>query len=84
MNRKPCSVESALPHEGKFTGCAPPGGKTSCHGAMKKHPCPDCTACQFCSDTRCRSCRGQGPETSSRMSMQEQIALYNERNKDLL
>lgn len=24
----------------------------------KKHPCPDCAACQFCSDRRCDLCRG--------------------------
>lgn len=23
----------------------------------QKHPCPDCFACQDCSDTRCRACR---------------------------
>ncbi len=26
-------------------------------GAPKKHPCPDCFSCQFCSDDRCRVCR---------------------------
>ncbi len=25
----------------------------------KKHPCPDCFACQLCSDDRCALCRGQ-------------------------
>lgn len=25
-----------------------------------KHPCPDCHFCQFCSDIRCRNCRGAG------------------------
>ena len=24
----------------------------------KKHPCPDCFSCQWCSNERCRSCRG--------------------------
>ena len=24
----------------------------------KKHKCPDCSFCQFCSETRCRACRG--------------------------
>ena len=28
------------------------------HGA-KKHPCADCHACQWCSDTRCASCLHQ-------------------------
>ena len=24
----------------------------------KKHPCPDCRMCQFCSEVRCRKCQG--------------------------
>lgn len=23
----------------------------------KKHPCPDCHFCQYCSDARCQTCR---------------------------
>jgi hypothetical protein len=26
-------------------------------GATKKHPCPECHACQQCGDDRCRICR---------------------------
>ena len=26
----------------------------------KKHTCPDCYACQMCSDDRCAVCRGEG------------------------
>jgi hypothetical protein len=26
------------------------------HGP-RKHPCPDCFACQLCSDDRCAACR---------------------------
>ena len=29
-------------------------------GQQKKHPCPDCFACQHCSDDRCTVCRNQG------------------------
>ncbi|KPK01209.1 MAG: hypothetical protein AMK71_06450 [Nitrospira bacterium SG8_35_4] len=29
----------------------------------KKHPCPDCTFCQWCSDTRCRRCGPPVPES---------------------
>jgi len=30
-------------------------------GSPKKHPCPDCFSCQFCSDARCAIClAGQG------------------------
>ena len=29
-------------------------------GQRKKHPCPDCFACQQCSDDRCTVCRGEG------------------------
>ena len=50
----------------------------------QKHPCPDCLACQLCSETRCRACRGCGPESSpSRRSIREQIELYNKRNEGL-
>ncbi|MDA8077663.1 MAG: hypothetical protein M0Z79_01875 [Nitrospiraceae bacterium] len=24
---------------------------------LKKHPCPDCSFCQYCSNTRCNICR---------------------------
>ena len=27
---------------------------------QKKHPCIDCSFCQFCSDTRCGICRPAG------------------------
>lgn len=26
-------------------------------GTLAKHPCPDCFACQMCSDDRCDLCR---------------------------
>ena len=26
-------------------------------GKDRKHPCPDCFYCQWCSETRCRPCR---------------------------
>jgi len=52
--------------------------------AEKKHPCADCHACQFCSDTRCRACRGDNRPARARMSIQQQIELYNRRNKGLL
>lgn len=26
-------------------------------GSDKKHPCPDCADCQWCSDSRCKICR---------------------------
>lgn len=29
-------------------------GGDSC--GKKKHPCPDCFCCQWCSDERCREC----------------------------
>lgn len=25
---------------------------------VKKHPCPDCACCQWCSERRCQMCRG--------------------------
>lgn len=41
----------------------------------KKHPCPDCKACQWCHDNRCRLClRSDG--CRKKLSFAEQIALY--------
>jgi hypothetical protein len=31
-------------------------------GGAKKHPCPDCYFCQWCSDSRCGLCR-RGPQS---------------------
>jgi len=33
-------------------------------GQTKKHPCPDCFACQQCSDDRCNVCRTIEPAAS--------------------
>lgn len=46
---------------------------------VKKHPCPDCHFCQFCSETRCNACRGKG-SVVKKMSLQEQIDLFNKLN----
>jgi hypothetical protein len=35
-------------------------------GRDKKHPCPDCFACQRCSDDRCRLCRNAASGNSPR------------------
>ena len=48
---------------------------------QKKHPCPDCKMCQWCSDTRCHVCRGQGPP-EKHLSIAEQIELYERLNRD--
>lgn len=45
----------------------------------KKHPCPDCTFCQWCSDDRCRICRC-GKRQGRKLSTAEQIALYERLN----
>ena len=47
--------------------------------AGKKCPCPDCNFCQWCSDDRCRICRGDG-KRGKKLSMAEQIALYDRIN----
>ena len=44
----------------------------------KKHPCPDCHACQFCSDDRCRLCLRTDGGCRKKLSMAEQIALYEQ------
>lgn len=46
----------------------------------KKHPCPDCEMCQWCSDDRCRLCLKRG-SCRKRLSLAEQIALYDEINR---
>ena len=48
----------------------------------KKHPCPDCAMCQWCSDDRCRLClRDQQCCRRKRLSLAEQIAQYEELNR---
>jgi hypothetical protein len=47
----------------------------------KKHPCPDCAFCQWCSDDRCRLCRGHSDTCRRRkLSLAEQIRLYDSLN----
>jgi hypothetical protein len=46
----------------------------------KKHPCPDCTYCQWCSDDRCRLCLNTGC-CRRKLSLAEQIELYNSLNQ---
>lgn len=54
--------------------------KDNCEGNCKKHPCQDCTFCQWCSDDRCRMCRKkQG--VRKKLSTAEQIALYEALNR---
>ena len=47
----------------------------------KKRPCPDCNFCQWCSDDRCRICRGE-KGLARKLSMSEQIELYERLNAD--
>ncbi len=47
----------------------------------KKHPCPDCRMCQWCSDDRCRICLKAGTGCRKKLSMAEQIALYESLNQ---
>jgi len=47
----------------------------------KKHPCPDCTFCQWCGDDRCVLCLRKGDCCRKKLSMAEQIALYEEVNR---
>jgi len=46
----------------------------------QKHPCPDCCFCQQCGDDRCRLCRESRPAGKRKLSMDEQIALYEALN----
>jgi hypothetical protein len=51
-----------------------------CSGSDKKRPCPDCKFCQWCSDDRCRICRGE-KGCGKKLSISEQIALYEKINQ---
>lgn len=53
--------------------------KDGCTGNCKKHPCRDCTFCQWCSDDRCRMCLHKG--AGKKLSSAEQIALYEKLNQ---
>ncbi|MDD2308514.1 MAG: hypothetical protein PHH91_02930 [Desulfuromonadaceae bacterium] len=48
--------------------------------ALKKHSCPDCRCCQWCSDDRCRLCLNQSVCRHRKRTMAEQIALYDSLN----
>lgn len=47
----------------------------------KKHPCPDCRHCQWCSDDRCRLCLRAPAGCRKKLSLAEQIALYERLNE---
>jgi hypothetical protein len=47
----------------------------------KKHPCGDCRFCQWCGDDRCSLCRGTRSPGKRKLSVAEQIALYEEINR---
>lgn len=47
----------------------------------KKHPCPDCSFCQWCGDDRCALCRDSGKGCKRKLSTAEQIALYEKVNR---
>jgi len=47
----------------------------------KKHPCPDCSFCQWCGDDRCALCLREGCQGKRKLSLQEQIALYEAINR---
>jgi len=47
----------------------------------KKHPCPDCRQCQWCSEERCRLCLRSSSGCRKKLSMAEQIALFEQINR---
>ncbi|HZV82905.1 MAG TPA: hypothetical protein VFF53_12135 [Geobacteraceae bacterium] len=47
----------------------------------KKHPCPDCTFCQWCGDDRCALCLRKGSCRRKKLSVAEQIDLYDAINR---
>jgi hypothetical protein len=46
-----------------------------------RRPCPDCLFCQECSQDRCRLCRAPQKAAQKKLSIAEQIALYERINK---
>ncbi|PLX89476.1 MAG: hypothetical protein C0619_11210 [Desulfuromonas sp.] len=48
--------------------------------ADKKHPCPDCSHCQWCSDDRCRLCLRT--DCCKKLSIADQIELYDKLNNE--
>lgn len=50
----------------------------------RKHACPDCHFCQFCSDARCHSCREKELQPvhslDRKLNPYEQAGLYEEVN----
>ncbi|HQN18327.1 MAG TPA: hypothetical protein PKV86_04275 [Syntrophobacteraceae bacterium] len=61
--------------------------KSAGHREGKRHPCPDCSFCQNCAETRCLACRRQGERGSAalqkRLSFKEQILLYEKVNAEV-
>ncbi|HMK64250.1 MAG TPA: hypothetical protein VK564_00550 [Thermodesulfobacteriota bacterium] len=47
----------------------------------RRRPCPDCRFCQGCSQDRCRLCRSGRKKAPKKLSVAEQIALYERLNK---
>jgi hypothetical protein len=47
----------------------------------KKHPCPDCRQCQWCSDERCGLCLRSPGGCRKKLSMSEQITLFEQLNR---
>jgi len=48
----------------------------------KKYRCPDCHFCQECSPSRCNACRETGTKLECKLSLQEQVALYEQTNTE--
>ena len=46
----------------------------------QKHPCPDCSFCQWCGDDRCALCL-RSRCAKKKLSLAEQIALYDALNR---
>jgi Zn-dependent alcohol dehydrogenase len=55
---------------------------SSANDCPKKHPCPDCQFCQWCGDDRCHLCRNHNHSAGKKLSLQEQIELYESLNRE--
>jgi hypothetical protein len=50
---------------------------------IKKHPCPDCHFCQWCSDARCNLCKGWLPAASAKKKSSGTNVLTRKADKSL-
>jgi hypothetical protein len=86
METKKAVQENCFRHLGGVERVYEPSGCGQREG--KKHPCPDCSFCQSCAETRCLTCRSErnrkGATACRKLSFSEQILIFEEMNAKAL